>query len=129
MMMKAAKLGLAAAAAVGALELCGSPLNAQAAASADRCAAPENQSEMNFCAEADFQKADRELTAVYAKFKPVPPMLRVAERAWIAYRDAECDFQGDAEAGGSMQPMIISGCMATLTEERIKTLQNDLVGQ
>ena len=128
-MMKAAKLWLAAAVVVGALELCGPPQNAQAAASADPCAAPQTQSEMNLCADADFQKADRQLTAVYAKFKPVPPKLRVAERAWIAYRDAECDFQGDAVAGGSMHPMIISGCMATLTEERIKTLQSDLVGQ
>jgi len=128
-MMKAAELGLAAAVVVGALELCGSAQNAQAAASADRCAAPQTQSEMNLCADADFQKADSQLTAVYAKFKPVPPKLRVAERAWIAYRDAECDFQGDASAGGSMQPMIISGCMATLTEERIKTLRSDLVGQ
>jgi uncharacterized protein YecT (DUF1311 family) len=127
-MFKAAKAALLVGLAVGAMSLFVLPKTAQAAESADPCAAPQDQQSMNICAEADYQKADQQLTALYAKFKPIPPKLRLAERAWITYRDAECDFAGDSEQGGSMQPMIISGCLTTLTKERIETLKGDLAG-
>jgi len=48
--------------------------------------------------------------------------LLAAQRAWLAYRDANCDsvkFQYD---GGSIQPMIWSQCMADATQQRITTL-------
>jgi len=81
-----------------------------------------NQQEMNQCAEADYQKADAELTKVYAKLDKTPE-LRAAERAWIAYRDAECTYETADNRGGSMEPMIYSGCMATMTKQRIAVLK------
>jgi uncharacterized protein YecT (DUF1311 family) len=96
---------------------------------ADPCADPQDQSTMNICAENDYQKADQKLTTLYKSFRPVPAKLKEAERAWIAYRDAECDFEGSFAEGGSMQPMLVSGCMATLTKERIATLKGDQAGQ
>ena len=81
-----------------------------------------DQQEMNRCAAADYQKADAELTKVYGKLDKTPE-LRAAERAWIAYRDAECAFETASNRGGSIEPMIYSGCMMTMTKQRIAVLK------
>ena len=49
--------------------------------------------------------------------------LKKAQRAWIDYRDGHCDGMGYEAVGGSMQPMLISGCQARLTEHRTKELR------
>ncbi|WP_241692637.1 lysozyme inhibitor LprI family protein, partial [Enterobacter cloacae] len=38
--------------------------------------------------------------------------------AWIALRDADCNFIGSGTEGGSVQPMIISQCLTEKTVER-----------
>jgi uncharacterized protein YecT (DUF1311 family) len=95
-----------------------------------RCAAfAQNQQEMNQTAESDFEKADARLNAAYKKVlakedEDGKKKLIAAEKAWVAYRDAEADYEADSQArGGSMEPMIYSGTEATLTEDRIKQLQ------
>jgi uncharacterized protein YecT (DUF1311 family) len=85
-----------------------------------------SQLEMNECAAADHDKADAELTALYAKFKPVTPEMRAAERAWIAYRDAECAYEGHESIGGSIHPMEVAMCQTARTRERIAVLKSDL---
>jgi len=47
-----------------------------------------------------------------------------AQRAWLAYRDAQCRLEGYAFLGGSAQPMILSGCLATLTRQRTQELRD-----
>ena len=47
-----------------------------------------------------------------------------AQRAWLAYRDAQCRLEGYAFLGGSAQPMIVSGCLATLTRQRTQELRD-----
>jgi uncharacterized protein YecT (DUF1311 family) len=81
-----------------------------------------DQQEMNHCAAAEYQKADAELTKVYSKLDKTPE-LRAAERAWIAYRDAECAYETASNRGGSMEPMINAGCMTTMTKQRIAVLK------
>ena len=50
-------------------------------------------------------------------------VLRQAQRAWLTFRDAQCTYEGYGEArGGSMEPMVYSGCRARLTRERIAQL-------
>jgi uncharacterized protein YecT (DUF1311 family) len=39
-----------------------------------------------------------------------------AQRARIAFRDAECDFSTADSQGGSIHPMLVSGCLQGLTE-------------
>jgi uncharacterized protein YecT (DUF1311 family) len=48
--------------------------------------------------------------------------LLAAQRAWLAYRDANCDSIKFQYEGGSIQPMIWSQCMAETTQQRIATL-------
>jgi uncharacterized protein YecT (DUF1311 family) len=52
--------------------------------------------------------------------------LRVAQRAWITYRDATCDMEADAMRGGSGEAMLHWGCMARLTERRARDLETYL---
>jgi uncharacterized protein YecT (DUF1311 family) len=110
------------------------------------CANAMSQADMNQCSYMDFEKADKELNAVYkdaqknaaeadkqaAEMDPAyvgaVKALKKAQRAWIDYRDGHCDAVGYEAVGGSMQPMLISGCQARLTEHRTKQLRELIEG-
>ena len=85
----------------------------------------QNQSEMNREAEAAFAKADAELNRVYAKVVATldegsRAKLKASQRAWIAFRDAQAEFEMDNEArDGSMAPMIYAGVRSSLTKARL----------
>ena len=51
--------------------------------------------------------------------------LMASQRAWIAYRDAECTWQGFDAHGGSLEPMLVNECLADLTQKRLKELQRE----
>lgn len=105
------------------------------------CKDPQAQQEMNYCSEVDFEAADKQLNAVYKKamasqveldkqsaeidpsYVGAVKALKKAQRAWIDYRDGHCDGMGYQAVGGSMQPMLISGCKTGLTNNRIKELK------
>jgi uncharacterized protein YecT (DUF1311 family) len=83
---------------------------------------------MNQCAQAEYAQSDTRLNNVYQTVKAQvsserADQLVAAEQAWIAYRDAYCNFVQAQFAGGSMQPMIYSGCMTQVTSDRINALQ------
>ena len=44
--------------------------------------------------------------------------MREAQRAWITFRDNACAAEGYAMKGGSAEPLVVYGCMRTLTLER-----------
>lgn len=91
---------------------------------------------MTLCAGLDFEKADKELNALWPTLKSdaeasdtaagtheYADALLASQRAWITFRDAECIWQGYDAHGGSLEPMIVNVCSARLTRERIKQLQ------
>ena len=93
------------------------------------------QGDMNICAANDFQKADAELNAVYrdlmSKVSDIgKARLQDALRAWISYRDRQCEFSTAGSVGGSVHSMVLSGCLAELTRAQIAVLrlQLDCVG-
>ena len=49
--------------------------------------------------------------------------LLAAQRAWLAFRDAECVAEGYQFRGGSAQGMAVAGCKATLTRARTAQLK------
>jgi uncharacterized protein YecT (DUF1311 family) len=96
------------------------------------------QQDMNLCAEKDFEAADAELNTVWKEarktakamdaeqrdeLKGADKALLAAQRGWIAYRDAQCELAGFEARGGSMEPMLVSGCMAELTRARTRQLK------
>lgn len=94
-----------------------------APALADDCANASTQMEMNTCAAAQFQTADKKLNETYqnALKRAEPPqrdLLKKAQIAWIALRDADCALVSSGTEGGSIQPMIASQCMMDKTDER-----------
>lgn len=96
--------------------------------------------EMNRCAGVEFEKADKELNAVYQQALAAIPglatddppydlkaweaALRASQRAWIAFRDAECEGHvGMFWSGGSGATVDMIGCKTEKTEARIKDLK------
>lgn len=115
--------------ALAAAMLLGSSLAAPAQAqSAADCTEPQTQSLMNACAQKDFAQADAALNAAWAPAKAFGDEigkgegLLVAQRAWLAYRDAACDAHASPYEGGSIQPMIRANCLSDLTAERTRML-------
>ena len=105
----------------------------------ENCRDPRSQSEMNICSARTFEKVDRELNAVYRRViaRMVrdggdPPYdaesweqaMRAAQRAWVAFRDADCQgLVGRDWIGGSGAALAINGCMIDLTRRRIAVLK------
>lgn len=48
--------------------------------------------------------------------------LRDAERAWIAYRDANCESEHRTYEGGTMGPNMSASCQIKLTRQRIEEI-------
>jgi uncharacterized protein YecT (DUF1311 family) len=87
------------------------------------CNNPQTQGEMNACAGQRWQTSDRQLNQLYQALIPQlsnsrRQQLVTAQRAWITFRDSECTFYSSLAEGGSMQPMLRSGCLADLTDIR-----------
>jgi uncharacterized protein YecT (DUF1311 family) len=110
------------------------------------CADPQAQQEMNWCAAQDFHKADAALNAQWKLSstemknrdtrdgKPADgrpghmATLLTGQRAWLKFRDAQCDLEGYLFRGGSMEPLLVATCRTSLTEARTKQLK-DLIEQ
>ena len=87
---------------------------------------------MNQEAARDAAAADKDLNAVYKKVMAAQQddegkaLLKAAQLAWLAYRDAEAKFSADEMRGGSAAPLLYSGAVTRLTKERIKVLKMHL---
>jgi uncharacterized protein YecT (DUF1311 family) len=114
------------------------------------CEEPLYQQEMNWCAGQDYFAADSELNAQwkitveamkasdaefaadraggYDKRQSYLENLREAQRGWLRYRDGHCALEGYAARGGSMEPMLLSGCKARLTRQRAQELR-EVIGE
>jgi uncharacterized protein YecT (DUF1311 family) len=96
---------------------------------------------MNMCAYRDFERADaamnaqwritmaamkqydRQLDRSYDRQPGYADTLLAAQRAWLTYRDQHCLGESFYARGGSMAPMLVSGCKAVLTDGRTKQLR------
>jgi len=96
----------------------------------------ETQLDLNICANADYKKADKVLNSIYKKLIKIKKddelyikRLKVSQRLWIKFRDAEintifsCEDINIRMCWGSMADMLYSEAMIKLTKERTVTLQ------
>ena len=101
--------------------------------------ARQTQNEMNIEYAAEFDKADKELNRVYRKIfaeyaddKVFLEKLKLAQRAWIKFRDAHMESLFPEEEKrlhyGSVYPMCYSIHMKKITEERTRQLKVWLEG-
>ena len=75
--------------------------------------------------------ADAHLNRVYAQLKSVldndeKKRLIAAERSWVAFRDAECEFEADYTGSGTDRAVNYPGTAARLTEARTAELKEVL---
>ncbi|MGZ3158804.1 MAG: lysozyme inhibitor LprI family protein [Burkholderiaceae bacterium] len=104
-----------------------------------KCNSSGNQLELNACASDGLVKADKELNLTYLSLLKKESddqifisKLRLAQKAWLAFRDAEleaifaCSDVNVRICWGSMYPMSYAYRKAELTRERTKQLQKIL---
>jgi uncharacterized protein YecT (DUF1311 family) len=97
------------------------------------------QQGMNYCAAEDYKKADDELNAIWPKvrayakqldsyedksLKGAADALLNGQRGWIKYRDGQCELEGFYARGGTLEPLLVATCKASLTRARIEELRN-----
>ena len=107
------------------------------------CGRARTNAEMTACAWQKYERIDAALNKVYQSALKViadsggePPfdarrweaLMRKTQRAWIAFRDAECKELTRAEfGGGSGTGLAVAECMSALTEARIEALRERYV--
>lgn len=86
----------------------------------------QTQSGMDICASSDYAASDAKLNSAYGEIMKrlsdnadARKLLQDSQRAWIAFRDAECKFASSDVEGGSIYPMVYSGCLQGVTEARV----------
>lgn len=96
------------------------------------CSDPQTQSDMNVCAAEDAEAADKDLNAQYKDtmaaldndaFETIRDRLRKAQRAWIAFRDAQCEAEAAIMEGGSGAPQLLYSCKAEVSRARTGQLK------
>ncbi len=114
---------------IGILLAAAGTFMASAAVAAPDCENAEDQATLNECADLYYKAADAELNKTYkaitARLGILPDTkaaLVKAQRAWIAFLDAECAFEASAVLEGSAYPMTLSNCLAGVTQERVSAL-------
>ncbi|QMW23802.1 lysozyme inhibitor LprI family protein [Sandaracinobacteroides saxicola] len=103
-----------------------------AAAQPANCANAVSQADMTACAAAGRSNADLRLNQSYARLRKGlsaggQERLKASQRAWIAFRDLECQFRSNGADGGSAAPMVAATCAADLS--RARTADLDRLGK
>ena len=93
------------------------------------CRNASTTSAMRACANASYEAAQRELDSAYQNLlqqldDSQRQKLRVAQRAWLQYRDANAQFQASLAQSGTLAPLIRTTVLAEMTNARASELRN-----
>ncbi|AOR64822.1 lysozyme inhibitor LprI family protein [Pectobacterium wasabiae] len=103
-----------------------------AQAAALDCNNANTQLDMSQCADQTYKKVDDELNKLYQDIvkrtviEEHKALLKSAQRRWISYRDADCEFQTFPTTGGSVHGMLYSQCLTQKTAARVKEFKSML---
>lgn len=109
-------------------------------AMAGECDNAASTVELNACSDKAFQRADRDLNSTYQELirsigtrdfgdppydaKSYERALRESQRAWVAFRDAECKGLVPIQwSGGTGSAAAVLGCMTEETKRRTESLR------
>jgi uncharacterized protein YecT (DUF1311 family) len=75
-----------------------------------------------------YEKSDAELNQLYRRVLTVVDgdnlaNLKVAQRLWMQFRDANCSAEYELYAGGSAAPMVKLACLEAVTRHRTEELK------
>ncbi len=101
------------------------------AAQAADCGHVQGDVEHRQCMANAFGVADKKLNATYAEMRrELDPGAREqlvkAQKAWLQFRDADCDFEAEAVRGGSAYQSEYIRCQLTRTRAREKELRESM---
>jgi uncharacterized protein YecT (DUF1311 family) len=91
-----------------------------------------SNSGMKICTNEALKDADALLNVVYQKFsgelstqdeQETLTRLKIAQRAWIPFRDAQCQLSAAQMLGGTGESLAILSCHYKMTVDRIKELE------
>lgn len=99
------------------------------------CGEYGTQAEANACARREYQQGDAEMVAAYDRLMTElasyggrhQQRLRRAQASWLQYRDANCESEASIYEGGSIRPAVYYSCLASVTRERARRLEEFLV--
>jgi len=93
------------------------------------CVKRETQFDLNVCSGRDFLRADIELNRTWVAVtkrlsgqQKVFATLVAGQRAWLTYRDKQCDVWAQLYEGGTIAPLEVSACETDITKFRVKEL-------
>ena len=110
------------------------------------CENAMTQSAMTMCAAQDYDAADAALNVQWKKTAALMKAqdasfdyddnrpgyfdsLLASQRAWLQYRDAHCRLVGYDGRGGSIEPMLVNGCLERVTQYRTSQLHDLTINQ
>lgn len=96
--------------------------------------------DINACAYADYQKADAALNAMYKRvldaykdgqgeagsYSTRADLVK-AQRAWVQFRDANCNAVYDRWQQGTIRGLMANACLKELTEQRTAQLESQFL--
>jgi uncharacterized protein YecT (DUF1311 family) len=93
-------------------------------------AVPQTNRELTDLAYEDFNAADKKMNTAYQQLLGIldehgKSTLKEAQRKWLAWRDAQADFDAHHLQGGKLQRMEWNGSLARTTETRTAQLLRD----
>ncbi|MGJ7507112.1 lysozyme inhibitor LprI family protein [Variovorax sp. GT1P44] len=112
-------------------------------AQADACKAPKTTVEINDCAQQTLARKDKELNAAYqalvkslagtdksdaTDYEGTKKLLLQAQRAWVQFRDNDCNAKYTFYAGGTIRDITALTCKIEHTEQRTKELKDWIKG-
>lgn len=92
------------------------------------------QVDMNQCAAIESAQTEKQLKAIYHQLETQNSddleqltLLKQNQSIWLKYRETSCQYASSQYEGGSIQPLIYSSCITSLTKERVKNLESYLL--
>jgi uncharacterized protein YecT (DUF1311 family) len=95
------------------------------------CKTTRSTLEKTWCANQEFQAAEKNLDRVYQKLEAglnsrQHDRLTAAQNSWIKFRQDSCNYEAGRFEGGTLAPSVSTYCKARLTQERVKDLERYL---
>lgn len=93
----------------------------------EKCSNLPNQNALNSCSSSVLNSANQKINTVYANYmkelnSTEKLQLKEAQRAWIQYKEKDCQFQSSPVLKGSLYPFVHNACLVEKTETRTKEL-------
>ena len=89
---------------------------------------------MSQCALIESEQTEKQLRKIYHQLETQNSddleqlnLLQQNQSLWLKYRETSCQYASSQYEGGSIQPLIYSSCITSLTKERVENLESYLL--